>query len=76
MYLHQLGEFTDDLFSIVQSATSEKVMSVLDEISGRWGRRTLRAASVPAEPEWAMRRELLSGSFTTRLDQLLTIKAN
>lgn len=76
MDLRQPGEFTDDLFSIVQPVTSEKVMSVLDEINGRWGRGTLRAASIPADPDWAMRRELLSGSFTTRMDQLWTVKAN
>ncbi|WP_109514171.1 translesion error-prone DNA polymerase V subunit UmuC [Pseudomonas ovata] len=76
MDLRQPGEFTDDLFSIIQPATSERVMSVLDKINGRWGRGTLRAASVPANPDWAMRRELMSSSFTTRLDQLWTVKAN
>ncbi|MBD8577528.1 translesion error-prone DNA polymerase V subunit UmuC [Pseudomonas syringae] len=76
MDLRQPGEFTDDLFSVVQPVRSEKVMGVLDEINGRWGRGTLRVASVPAEPEWAMRRELMSSSFTTRLDQLWTVKAN
>ncbi len=76
MDLRQPGEFTDDLFSLVQPATSERVMSVLDEINGRWGRGTLRTASVPAQPDWAMRRELMSSSFTTRIDQLWTVKAN
>lgn len=76
MDLRQPGEFTDDLFSIIQPVASEKLMSVLDEINGRWGRGTLRVASVPAEPDWAMRRELMSSRFTTRLDQLWTVKAN
>lgn len=76
MDLRQPGEFTDDLFSITQPVTSEKVMSVLDEINGRWGRGTLRVASVPASPEWAMRRELISQNFTTRLDQLWIVKAD
>lgn len=76
MDLRQPGEFTDDLFAQVQPATSDRIMGVLDEINERWGRGTLRAASVPADPDWAMRRELMSQSFTTRLDQLWTAKAN
>ncbi|WP_311969691.1 translesion error-prone DNA polymerase V subunit UmuC [Pseudomonas baltica] len=70
MDLRQSGEFSGDLFAPEQPAAAGKVMGVLDEINGRWGRGTLRAASVPAQPEWAMRRDLMSASYTTRLDQL------
>lgn len=76
MDLRQPGEFTDDLFAHTQPAAADKVMNVLDEINNRWGRGTLRAAAVPAAPAWAMRRELKSPSYTTRLDQLWTVKAN
>ena len=48
-------------------------MAVLDEINGRWGRGTLRAASVPDKPDWGMRREMMSQGYTTRLDQLWTV---
>jgi DNA polymerase V len=75
MDLRQPGEFTDDLFARSQPAAANKVMSVLDEINGRWGRGTLRAASVPTAPAWAMRRDLMSSSFTTKIDQLWTVKA-
>lgn len=75
MDLRQPGEFTDDLFAHSQPAAADKVMSVLDEINLRWGRGTLRAASVPEAPSWAMRRDLMSSSFTTRIDQLWTVKA-
>jgi DNA polymerase V len=75
MDLRQPGEYTDDLFAKVQPVLSNKLMSVLDEINGRWGRGTLRTASVPANPDWAMRRELMSQSYTTRLDQLWTVKS-
>ncbi|KIH80561.1 translesion error-prone DNA polymerase V subunit UmuC [Pseudomonas batumici] len=68
--LCQRGEYTDDLFAASQPANTTKVMTVLDQINGRWGRGTLRAASVPLNPEWGMRREMMSRSFTTRLDQL------
>lgn len=41
----------------------------------RWGMGTLRLASVPSNPEWAMRREMMSQSYTTRIDQLWTVQA-
>lgn len=68
--LCQKGEYTDDLFSISQPVATEKVMGVLDAINGRWGRGTMRIASVPTDPDWGMRREMMSQSFTTRIDQL------
>lgn len=68
--LCQPGEYTDDLFATSQPAEASRVMAVLDRINGRWGRGTLRSASVPSNPEWAMRREMMSRSYTTRLDQL------
>ena len=63
-------EFSDDLFAVSQPAEASRVMAVLDEINGRWGRGTLRAASVTSKPDWGMRREMMSQSYTTRLDRL------
>lgn len=76
MDLRQPGEFTDDLFSASQPEAAEKVMGVLDEINARWGRGTLRTGSVPIDPDWAMRRDLMSRSYTTRLDQLWVVRAD
>ncbi|HGK6847350.1 TPA: DUF4113 domain-containing protein, partial [Pseudomonas aeruginosa] len=39
-------------------------------INARWGRGTVRPGGVPAAPDWGMRRELMSQSFTTKVDQL------
>nr|WP_241690344.1 DUF4113 domain-containing protein [Pseudomonas syringae] len=50
-------------------------MGVLDEINARWGRGTLRTGSVPTNPKWAMRRDLMSQSYTTRLDQLWSVRS-
>lgn len=69
MNLCQPGEYTDDLFAVSQPAEATRVMSVLDEINGRWGKGTLRSASVPDNPARGMRRDMLSQSYTTRLDQ-------
>ena len=73
--LCQHGEYTDDLFAESQPEASQKLMGVLDEINGRWGRGTLRTGSVPIEPDWGMRRELMSQSYTTRVDQLWSVSA-
>ncbi|MBK5374226.1 translesion error-prone DNA polymerase V subunit UmuC [Pseudomonas sp. TH43] len=71
--LCQPGEYTDDLFATSQPIEATRVMAVLDEINGRWGRGTLRAASVPSNPDWGMRREIMSQSYTTNLDQLWVV---
>ncbi|PPS61824.1 translesion error-prone DNA polymerase V subunit UmuC [Pseudomonas sp. BRM28] len=70
MGLCQRGEFTDDLFADAQPAEATRVMTVLDEINSRWGKGTLRSASVPSTPDWGMRHAMISQSYTTRLDQL------
>ncbi len=71
--LCQPGEYTGDLFAPSQPTETTRLMTVLDEINVRWGRGTLRSASVPTDPDWAMRRELLSQSYTTKLDQLWSV---
>lgn len=72
--LRQRGQYTDDMFAQVQAMASERDMGVIDKINARWGRGTLRPGGVPATPEWGMRRELKSPSFTTRLDELWVVK--
>ncbi|MNB86046.1 DNA polymerase IV [compost metagenome] len=71
--LFQTGEYTDDMFATSQPAEATRVMAVIDQINGRWGRGTLRPASVPSNPDWGMRRDLMSQSYTTCLDQLWTV---
>lgn len=74
MDLRHPNEFTADLFAPAQSKGDGRVMHVLDEINAKWGRGTLRTGRVPVTPEWNMRRELKSPSFTTRLDELWTVR--
>jgi len=50
-------------------------MKVLDSINARWGRGTLRPGVVPATPVWGMKQQLLSQSYTTRVDQLWSVPA-
>jgi len=72
--LRQPGEFSDDLFAVTQPAASDRLMSVLDEINGKYGRGTMHTATVPRIPDWGMRREMMSRSYTTRIDQLWKVR--
>lgn len=63
------------MFATTQPAAAEKVMQVMDSINAKWGKGTVRPGGVPATPAWGMRRELMSPSYTTRLDQLWTVYA-
>ncbi|MDT3419641.1 DNA polymerase V [Pseudomonas protegens] len=74
--LCQPSEYTGDLFALAQPSETDKVMKVLDQINSRWGRGTLRAASVPTNPDWGMRREMMSQSYTTKLDQLWKVSCS
>ena len=71
--LSQPNEITGHLFAAAQPVVSEKLMGVLDAVNGRWGRGTMWLASVPADPSWGMRREMMSQSFTTRVDELWAV---
>jgi len=74
--LRQPGEFSDDLFAVTQPVASNRLMSVLDEINGKYGRGTMHTATVPRTPDWGMRREMMSRSYTTRIDQLWIVSAS
>lgn len=74
MDLRQPGEFTDDLFTVTQPTACDRLMSVLDEINGKYGRGMMRTASIPRTPDWGMRREFMSRSYTTRIDQLWRVR--
>ncbi|MGV8842685.1 MAG: Y-family DNA polymerase [Pseudomonas sp.] len=73
--LCQRYECTGDLFAPIQSAEASQVMAVLDQINSKWGRGTIRPGRVQLAPDWGMRREMMSQSYTTRLDQLWRVGA-
>lgn len=73
--LCQRNECTGDLFAPMQPSEASQVMDVLDQINSRWGRGTIRPGRVQLAPDWGMRREMMSQSYTTRLDQLWRVSA-
>lgn len=68
-------EYTPDLFAPEQPVKTERLMSTLDAINGRWGRGTLQPGRLTKTAEWSMRRELLSPAYTTRWGDLLKVDA-
>lgn len=68
------GEFTHDMCAASQTAAAEKVMGVLDEINARRRRGTLRTGGVQIDPDWTMRWDLMSRSYTMRLDHSWVVR--
>lgn len=73
--LHKRGECTLHLFQEAQPAATDRLMSVMDKVNTRYGRGTLRTAAMPLSPDWGMRRELMSQSYTTSMTQLWRVRA-
>ncbi|MCJ0976009.1 translesion error-prone DNA polymerase V subunit UmuC [Pseudomonas sp. PS1] len=74
MDLRQRGEFTGDLFAAAPRPGADRLMAVIDRINAREGRGTVRLGRIPAAPEWAMRREMMSQRYTTRWDELMVVR--
>ena len=64
-----------DLFASRDPEKSKALMTALDAVNGRFGRGTLRPGAVAREAGWSMRRSSLSPCYTTRLSDLLAVKA-
>lgn len=73
--LCQRNEYTTDLFAPEQPARVDRLMRVLDQINGKWGRGTLHPATVQPNPGWRMRREMVSPAYTTKVSELLVVSA-
>ncbi|MDN8598877.1 Y-family DNA polymerase [Citrobacter sp. S2-9] len=53
---------------------SEKLMEVLDQLNAKDGRGTLYFAGQGIQPQWQMKREMLSPRYTTRYSDLLVVR--
>ena len=71
---------TEELVMFVDEATRAKrgrLMTVLDQVNGEWGRGTLGlgATGLQGTRDWSMRRTMKSPSYTTRWDELAVVRA-
>lgn len=66
------------LFGGFDRERGEALMDALDAINSRWGRGTLRPAAAGIERQkrsWATKFEMRSPRYTTRLDEVMSVKA-
>lgn len=75
MDLRKSGEFTGDLFTPSQPARSDDLMRVPDRVNVKFGKNALHTGRTPIEAAWAMKREMMSKSYTTSVDQLMRFQA-
>ena len=76
-----LSEFTGDaviqghFFDEQDRPRSIRLMRALDRINTRMGAGTLKFAAVGTKQRWKMRQEYRSPAYTTRWDQLISVRA-
>lgn len=75
MDLRKRGESTGDLFTESQPARTYELMTVLDRINCKYGKNTLHSGRMPLSAGWAMKREMMSQSYTTSPNQLMRFRA-
>ncbi len=83
---HKAGVFHSDIVPDTERQQSAlapidderrvRVMRTVDEINRRHGRYTVRPLSLGNDRGWEMRRQNLSPRYTTRLDEVLRVKAS
>jgi DNA polymerase V len=75
--LYQAGDLpTSDMFASRDPERSKALMGALDAINTRYGRESVRPGGLSKRSSgWAMKRGNLSACYTTRLSDLLTVKA-
>lgn len=66
----QLNLFDDN----APRADSEKLMAVLDRLNAKEGRGTLYFAGQGIQPQWQMKRDMLSPRYTTRYSDLIRVR--
>ena len=71
------SEIQADLFSANSYSTKEhRLMESLDEVNAKFGKATLKPASNGIEQPWQMKQQYLSKKYTTRWDELMTVRAS
>ena len=75
--LYQSNELpVTEMFASRDPAKSKALMTALDTINGRFGRESARPGGLAKRSgAWAMKRGNLSPCYTTRIDDVLTVKA-
>lgn len=62
------------LFDNVDRAKHAEIMKTLDQINSKYGRDTLKIAVQGSGQKWKLRQEKLSPCYTTRWDDIITVR--
>lgn len=65
-----------NLFRSVDFEQRERIMKAVDNINRRHGRGMIRSANVPDHPRWRMKAKHITPRYTTRWNELMTVKAH
>jgi len=69
------SEAPRDLLPTIDPDRSEKLMMALDGLNARFGRGTIKPGGIRQSPPWAARANNKSPAYTTRLSDLLEVRA-
>ena len=69
------SERQQSVLEVIDDDRRLRAMYAVDAINRRHGRHTVRPLSLSAERDWDMRRQRLSPRYTTRIDEVLRVKA-
>lgn len=72
------GQVQASLFEVndkVKEEKMQKALQIIDQLNKNYGKDTIRYAAMGYEKKWAMRQEFLSRKFTTRMEDVIVVKA-
>lgn len=75
MLLDLQAQMTRDLLPTTDTERSEKLMTALDGLNARFGRGTIRPGGIRQAPAWVARTANKSPAYTTRLSELMEVRA-
>lgn len=73
--LHLAADAPRDLLPTRDPVKSEKLMATLDGLNSRFGRGTIRPGGIRPKTSWSTRAANKSPAYTTRLDDLMIVRA-
>ena len=69
------GERQQNIWAGIDGERRARLMEAVDRINRKHGRHTVRPLAVGGERRWEMRRERLSPRYTTRIGEVLRVRA-
>lgn len=72
--LHQQSSLFEPLDTVRQQKIKQ-ALQVIDSLNSIYGKDKVRYAAMGYDKKWAMRQEFLSGKYTTRMEEVIVVRA-